>query len=123
MISSCVINLSADKRKTLEEAFRVLRAGGRFAVSDIVLRRELPAALRASMELWTGCVAGALQESEYTAELERAGFKDVSITPTRVFCGDDVQAMARGASGCSHGDATQALEGAVVSAFIRARKP
>ncbi len=119
IISNCVINLSGDKQLVFDEAFRVLRPGGRFAVSDIVLRRELPDAVRSSMELWTGCVAGALLEEEYVRGLERAGFLQVNVEPTRVFGHDDVQELACGA-GC--GD-IGALDGAVMSAFIRARKP
>lgn len=123
VISNCVINLSGDKRKTIEEAFRVLRRGGRLAVADIVLRRELPPAVRASMELWTGCVAGALLEREYKAELERAGFVDVDVHATRVFDRDDVRAMARAAAEPAVEAAVDSMDGAVVSAFIRARKP
>jgi SAM-dependent methyltransferase len=122
VISNCVINLSGDKRKVLEEAFRVLRRGGRFAVSDVVLRRELPPPVKASMELWTGCVAGALLEREYTAELKRAGFVEISVEPTRVFGEGEVEEMARSVAGLGHDQAVAALDGAVISAFIRARK-
>ncbi len=124
IISNCVINLSADKDQVLREAFRVLRPGGRFAVSDVVMRRELPEELRASVDLWTGCVAGALLESDYVEKLERAGFADVSIEPTRIYSADDAAEMASGA--CCGGDlsaTTAALDGAAMSAFIRARKP
>jgi SAM-dependent methyltransferase len=123
IVSNCVINLSGDKQRVFEEAFRVLRPGGRFAVSDVVMRRELPESVRGSMELWTGCVAGALLEKDYVRGLERAGFVDVTVEPTRVFERGDVEEMACG-SGCEDGGATaEALDGAVMSAFIRARKP
>jgi arsenite methyltransferase len=89
IISNCVINLSTDKDKVLREAFRVLRPGGRFAVSDIVLRRELPEATRQSMDLWTGCVAGALVEGDYLERLQNAGFKDPHVDPTRIYSKDD----------------------------------
>ena len=89
VISNCVINLSVDKGAVLREAFRVLRPGGRFAVSDIVLRGELPAPIRKSLEMWAGCVAGALQESEYRRLLQEAGFEDVDIEPTRVYTAED----------------------------------
>ena len=123
IVSNCVINLSGDKQRVFEEAFRVLRHGGRFAVSDVVLRRELPEPVRGSMQLWTGCIAGALLETDYVGGLERAGFVDVGVEPTRVFEKCDVEEMASG-SGCGGGGATvEALDGAVMSAFIRARKP
>jgi len=117
VVSNCVINLSGDKQRVFDEAFRVLRPGGRFAVSDVVLRRELPAELRKSVELWAGCVAGALLEREYVQGLERAGFVDVGIEPTRTFGAEEAEAMACGA-GCGDAD----LEDAVMSAFVRARK-
>src|ERR1051326_378045 len=85
IISNCVINLSADKRRVLREAFRVLKPGGRFAVSDVVVRGEIPAAVRRSMELWVGCVAGALEEAEYKGLLAEAGFVDIGIEPTRIY--------------------------------------
>jgi len=123
ILSNCVINLSGDKQLVFDEAFRVLRSGGRFAVSDVVLLRELPAAARGSMELWTGCVVGALLAQDYVRGLERAGFVQVSVEPTRVFERDDVEELVCG-SGCSAGaGAVDALSGAVMSAFIRARKP
>ncbi len=123
IISNCVINLSTDKSKVLGEAFRVLRPGGRLAVSDIVVRRELPPAVKRSMELWSGCVAGALLESEYVAKLTAAGFTDIQIEPTRVYSKEDTAEMA---SSCRDEDtesALDALDGAVMSAFIRANKP
>jgi len=122
VISNCVINLSGDKQRVFEEAFRVLRPGGRFAVSDVVALRELPESLRGSMERWTGCIAGALLERDYAAGLERAGFVDVRIQPTRVYDRGAMEEMARGA-GCGEGLDVTALDGAMMSAFIRARKP
>jgi len=124
IISNCVINLSGDKDKVLQEAFRVLRPGGRLAVSDIVLRRELSESARKSMALWTGCVAGALVESEYVAKLGRAGFCDITVEATRIYTKDDAAEMA--SSSCCGGDMTEtlaSLEGAIVSAFIRAKRP
>jgi arsenite methyltransferase len=124
IISNCVINLSGDKAKVLAEAFRVLKPGGRFAVSDIVLRRALPPAVQASLNLWTGCVAGALVDEDYKDKLRAAGFGDVTVEPTRVYSTDDVAEMA--SSACCAGDiqdTVAALEGAVMSAFVRARKP
>src|SRR5881397_2146048 len=85
IISNCVINLSADKRRVFGEAFRVLKPGGRFAVSDVVVRGEVPDAVRRSMELWVGCVAGALEEREYRDKLAKAGFVDIGIEPTRIY--------------------------------------
>jgi arsenite methyltransferase len=122
IISNCVINLSTDKDRVLGEAFRVLRPGGRFAVSDIVVRRELPADVRKSMELWSGCIAGALLESEYVEKLKAAGFTDIQVEPTRIYTKDDAAEMA---SCCgAEAEATlKALDGAMMSAFIRAKKP
>jgi arsenite methyltransferase len=122
IISNCVINLSADKDRVLAEAFRVLRPGGRFAVSDVVVRGELPPKVRRSMELWAGCVAGALSEDDYRAKLARAGFGDIDLEVTRVYSVED----ARGFLGCSGIDVdaiAKQTEGKVVSAFVRARKP
>jgi arsenite methyltransferase len=124
IISNCVINLSTDKERVLAEAFRVLKPGGRFAVSDIVLRRELPEAAKKSMELWSGCIAGALLESEYIAKLRAAGFTDVEVEPTRIYTSGDAAEMAT--SACCSSDTAAALgslDGAVMSAFIRAKKP
>jgi len=127
IISNCVINLSADKDQVLREAMRVLKPGGRLAVSDIVLRKPLPESARASMELWTGCIAGALLDSEYESKLRGAGFTDIGVEPTRVYDRSDAEEMAAGAaSSCCGGDVEQtlnALDGAVMSAFVRARKP
>jgi ubiquinone/menaquinone biosynthesis C-methylase UbiE len=124
IISNCVINLSADKDRVLGEAFRVLKPGGRFAVSDIVLRRELPAEVRQSLNLWTGCVAGALVDADYVAKLRAAGFADVTVEQTRIYSKDDAAEMA--SSSCCGADlepTLAALDGAVMSAFIRARRP
>jgi SAM-dependent methyltransferase len=123
IISNCVINLSTDKDTVLREAFRVLRPGGRLAVSDIVVRRELPEAVKRSMELWSGCVAGALLESDYVSKLKAAGFTDVEVEPTRVYTKDDAAEMAAGCCGAETDAALKSLDGAVMSAFIRARKP
>ncbi len=121
IISNCVINLSVDKGRVLREAFRVLRPGGRFAVSDIVLRGELPGDIQKSLELWAGCVAGALQETEYRQLLADAGFEDIDIEPTRVYTADDSRAFL-GEMGISEDDLA-AAEGKIMSAFVRARKP
>jgi SAM-dependent methyltransferase len=124
VISNCVINLSGDKDRVLREAFRVLKPGGRLAVSDIVIRRELPEPVRQSMELWTGCVAGALLEREYVEKLRAAGFTDIHVEPTRVYTKDDAAEMA--SSACCGDDVTAALselDGAVMSAFVRATRP
>jgi SAM-dependent methyltransferase/N-acetylglutamate synthase-like GNAT family acetyltransferase len=121
IVSNCVINLSADKAKVLREAFRVLRPGGRFAVSDIVTRGEMPEAIRRNVELWLDCVAGALEENEYRALLAAAGFENIDIEPTRVYSGDDAKALIAGAGL----DASLAaiVDGRFISAFVRARKP
>jgi SAM-dependent methyltransferase len=122
VISNCVINLSSDKDRVLAEAFRVLKPGGRFAVSDVVVRGAVPAAVRRSIELWVGCVAGALQESDYADKLRAAGFVDVTIEPWRVY--DLTQAREfLHASGVDAAAAAAAAEGLFASAFIRARRP
>jgi SAM-dependent methyltransferase len=121
VISNCVINLAGDKDRVLREAFRVLKPGGRFAVSDVVVRGEVPPAIRKSMELWAGCVAGALSENDYRAKLAAAGFTGIGIEVTRVYGGDDARAFL---SGQGFDDSVAAsLDGKFVSAFIRARKP
>lgn len=121
IISNCVINLSADKAQVLQEAFRVLRPGGRFAVSDVVLRGSLPAPVRRSIGLWTGCVAGALHEDEYRDLLAAAGFTDIAIEPTRVYSSDDVRGLLDSA-GLGDDGLVEAVEGRVMSAFVRAVK-
>ena len=121
IISNCVINLSVDKGRVLREAFRVLRPGGRFAVSDIVLRGELPGGIQKSLELWAGCVAGALQETEYGQLLADAGFEDIDIEPTRIYTADDSRAFL-GEVGIGEEELAEA-EGKIMSAFVRARKP
>jgi arsenite methyltransferase len=122
IISNCVINLSADKDAVLAEAFRVLAPGGRLAVSDVVVRGDVPAAIRRSMELWIGCVAGALEESDYRARLEATGFAEVDIEPTRVYRAEDARQFL--AAGGVDADAiAAAVDGRFMSAFIRARKP
>jgi SAM-dependent methyltransferase len=126
IISNCVINLSTDKDQVLREAFRVLKPGGRFAVSDVVIRRPLPASVQKDMELWTGCIAGALLEADYVAKLGAAGFTAVGVEPTRIFGREDAADLASAASSCCGGDVEAtlaALDGAVMSAFVRARKP
>jgi ubiquinone/menaquinone biosynthesis C-methylase UbiE len=122
IISNCVINLSADKGQALREAFRVLRPGGRFAVSDVVVRGELPAAIRRSMELWVGCVAGALTEAEYTRLLQQSGFDSIGVEPTRIYQFEDAKAFLKG-TGLNTERLAQEVGGRVMGAFIRARKP
>ena len=122
IISNCVINLSADKDRVLKEAFRVLKPGGRFAVSDVVVRGEVPAAIRKSVELWIGCIAGALEESEYRARLARAGFESVEIEPTRVYRVDDAREFLAQAGIDADAIAPQ-VDGKFMSAFVRAVKP
>jgi arsenite methyltransferase len=122
VISNCVINLSGDKRRVLSEAFRVLRPGGRFAVSDVVVRGSLPPALRRSMELWVGCVAGALEESEFKDLLTGIGFENPEIEPTRVYQLEDAREFLAGAGLDADALAAQ-VEGRVMGAFVRATKP
>jgi SAM-dependent methyltransferase len=122
IISNCVINLSADKDRVLGEAFRVLRPGGRFAVSDVVVRGEVPAAIRRSVELWIGCVAGALEESEYREKLAKAGFEAIDMEPTRIYRVDDAREFLAGAGIDADAVAPQ-VDGKFMSAFVRARKP
>ncbi len=122
IISNCVINLSGDKRTVLTEAFRVLKPGGRFAVSDVVTRGELPAAVKASMPLWTGCVAGALADDEFIGLLREAGFVDAAIEPTREYTADDARALLIDA-GLDADTLAPMVEGRVYSGFVRARKP
>ena len=122
IISNCVINLSADKDRVLAEAFRVLRPGGRLAVSDVVVRGAVPAAVRKSVELWIGCVAGALEEGEYRAKLARAGFEAIDVEPTRVYRTADARGFLA-AAGIDADAVAPEVDGKFMSAFIRARKP
>jgi len=121
IISNCVINLSADKDQALREAFRVLKPGGRFAVSDVVVRGEVPAAIRRNVELWIGCVAGAMEESEYRAKLAAAGFRDIEVVPTRIYRLDDARELLAEA-GLDAETIAPAIDGKFMSAFVRARK-
>src|SRR5262249_14172978 len=121
IISNCVINLSADKDAVLGEAYRVLKPGGRFAVSDVVVRGEVPAELRRSVELWIGCVAGALEESEYRAKLAQAGFEEIALEPTRIYTAESAREFLVGAG--LGAEAIADMDGKFVSAFVRARKP
>jgi SAM-dependent methyltransferase len=134
IISNCVINLSADKAQVLREAFRVLKPGGRFAVSDVVTRGELPADLKADMEAWVGCIAGALDEREYRSLLADAGFEDIEVQVTRTYDPRELAASFEGDAGCCGSGASRAWDagelerfeasgGQVMSAFVRARKP
>src|SRR5438105_95657 len=122
IISNCVINLSADKRKVLTEAFRVLKPGGRFAVSDVVVRGDVPAAVKRNMELWIGCVAGALEEREFISMLSDVGFENPSIEPTRIYRAEDAAAFLIG-SGLDAGEFASQIDGKFLSAFVRATKP
>ncbi|HEV8585720.1 MAG TPA: arsenite methyltransferase [Methylomirabilota bacterium] len=122
VISNCVINLSGDKDRVLAEAFRVLKPGGRFAVSDVVVRGEVPAAIRKSVELWIGCVAGALEEQEYRDKLAKAGFEAIGVEPTRVYRVEDARDFLAGAGLDAEAIAPH-VDGKFMSAFVRARKP
>jgi ubiquinone/menaquinone biosynthesis C-methylase UbiE len=122
IISNCVINLSGDKDRVLAEAFRVLKPGGRFAVSDVVSRRPVPAEIRKSVELWIGCVAGALDESDYKAKLARAGFTEIDVEIVREYHASDARAFLAGA-GFDADTIAPVVDKAFASAFIRARKP
>ena len=122
IISNCVINLSSDKDAVLREAFRVLKPGGRFAVSDVVIRGEVPADIRRNVELWVGCVAGALEESEYRAKLTSAGFEQVEVDPWRVYDIQDAREFLAG-TGIDVEAMAPRAEGKFASAFIRATKP
>jgi SAM-dependent methyltransferase len=122
IISNCVINLSGDKDKVLKEAFRVLRPGGRFAVSDVVVRGDVPASIKKNMELWVGCVAGALADYAYIAKLAKAGFEDIEIEPTRVYSVEDARTFLSG-QGLDVDLLAKEVDGKFISAFIRARKP
>ncbi|MGH7321737.1 MAG: arsenite methyltransferase [Candidatus Rokuibacteriota bacterium] len=122
IISNCVINLSADKNRVLAEAFRVLRPGGRFAVSDVVVRGEVPKVIRRSIELWIGCVAGALEEVEYREKLAQAGFEAIDLEATRVYRADDAREFLAHA-GLDAEEIAPQVDGKFISAFVRARKP
>jgi SAM-dependent methyltransferase len=122
IISNCVINLSGDKKKVLAEAFRVLKPGGRFAVSDVIVRGEVPEAIRKNMELWIGCVAGALEESEFLSLLSDVGFENPSIEPTRVYKADDATAFLESA-GLEVQALASEIDGRFMSGFVRASKP
>lgn len=122
IISNCVINLSADKDRVLREAFRVLKPGGRFAVSDVVTRGEMPAEIRKSVLLWVGCVAGALEENEYRSKLASAGFENIEIEPTRVYRVEDAREFLSGQNIDVDAIAPQ-VDGKFMSAFVRAVKP
>jgi SAM-dependent methyltransferase len=122
IISNCVINLSADKDRVLREAFRVLKPGGRFAVSDVVVRGEVPPEIRRNMELWVGCVAGAMEESDYRAKLAAAGFGEIEIEPTRIYKIEDARQFLAG-EGIDVDAIAPQVDGKFLSAFVRARKP
>jgi 2-polyprenyl-3-methyl-5-hydroxy-6-metoxy-1,4-benzoquinol methylase len=122
VISNCVINLSADKDRVLREAFRVLKPGGRFAVSDVVTRGAVPEGVRQNMLLWVGCIAGALDDYEYVAKLAKAGFDGIDIEPTRVYNIEDARTFLTG-QGVGVDAIAPQVEGKFMSAFIRAMKP
>ena len=118
IISNCVVNLSPDKDQSLREAFRVLKPGGRFAVSDVVVRGEVPERIRKSVEMWIGCLAGALEESEFRAKLAAAGFTGIEIVPTRIYTSEDARDLL-----LDLGAAPAEVDGRFMSAFVRATKP
>ena len=122
IISNCVVNLSGDKRRVLQEAFRVLKPGGRFAISDVVVRGQVPEEIRASVELWIGCVAGALEEQEFVSLLREAGFENPLIETTRVYEAKDAAAFLQG-TGLDVATAIPQIEGKFTSAFVRGTKP
>jgi arsenite methyltransferase len=122
IISNCVINLSADKDRVLAEAFRVLKPGGRFAVSDVVVRGEVLPEIRRSVELWIGCVAGALDETEYRDKLAKSGFEAIDLEPTRIYSTEDAREFLAGA-GLDVDSIAPHVDGKFMSAFVRARKP
>lgn len=121
IISNCVINLSVDKPRALREAFRVLKPGGRFAVSDVVLRKQVPAAVQRSLELWVGCVAGALHQDEYLRLMREAGFREVSVEPTRIYRIEDARAFLRSAD-LDDTVLAQEVDGCIMGAFVRGIK-
>ena len=122
IISNCVINLSGDKDRVMQEAFRVLKPGGRFAVSDVVVRGDVPAEIKKSMELWVGCIAGALSDADYTAKLTKAGFAQIEIEPTRVYSLEDARTFLSG-QGLDVDALAREVDSQFISAFIRATKP
>ena len=122
IISNCVINLSSDKDRVFQEAFRVLKPGGRFAVSDVVTRGEMPEEVRKAVLLWVGCIAGALQESDYVAKLANAGFENIGVEPTRVYGVDDARSFLN-AAGMDVDAIAPQVEGKFLSALVRASKP
>jgi len=122
IISNCVINLSADKDRVFAEAFRVLKPGGRLAVSDVVVRGEVPTAIRRSVELWIGCIAGALEEGDYRARLAKAGFDAIEVEPTRIYRTEDAREFLD-REGIDADTIAPSVDGKFMSAFIRARKP
>jgi arsenite methyltransferase len=122
IISNCVINLSGDKDKVLREAFRVLKPGGRFAVSDVVVQGEVPPSVRRSMELWVGCIAGALSDADYRAKLQAAGFEDIGVEATRVYDAEDARGFLS-ADGIDADALVKEVDGKFLSAFVRAVKP
>ena len=122
IISNCVINLSGNKGRVMAEAFRVLKPGGRFAVSDVVCRRDVPVEIRKNMELWIGCVAGAMSEAEYVSKLKAAGFTDIEMEVTREYRAAEARTFLESA-GLDVEKFADAVDGAFISAFIRARKP
>jgi ubiquinone/menaquinone biosynthesis C-methylase UbiE len=122
IISNCVINLSADKDRVFAEAFRVLKPGGRFAVSDVVVRGEVPSAIRRSVELWIGCIAGALEEEDYRAKLIKAGFEAIDLEPTRIYRTEDARELLE-REGIDASAIAPVVDGKFMSAFVRARKP
>jgi ubiquinone/menaquinone biosynthesis C-methylase UbiE len=122
IVSNCVINLSGDKDRVLREAFRVLKPGGRFAISDVVVRGEVPDQIRKSMELWVGCVAGALTDAEYQQKLATAGFESIDIEPTRIYSIDDAKEFLN-AAGIDADAVAPKIRDKFISAFVRAQKP
>ena len=122
IISNCVINLSSDKDRVLREAFRVLKPGGRFAVSDVVVAGEIPAEIRKRVELWIGCIAGALRDTDYRAKLAHAGFDNIELEPTRIYKVEDARQFLAG-QGIDVDAIASQIDGKFMSAFVRARKP